>query len=167
MAREKDFMKEKDEKKANAEAKKKNVPDRRREKETRQVFSTPFFFVLSFPNQNPRQRERASFCASSFFFLLARSIHSSHFSLVARARAYIYISKRAISTRFTRETRREKEREGKKTHARDDDPGGKREEEERKIESFFRSKGRLSESERRREKEREEERLLSSFQTTL
>jgi hypothetical protein len=144
------------------------VPDRRREKETRQVFSTPFFFVLSFPNQNPRQRERASFCASSFFFLLARSIHSSHFSLVARARAYIYISKRAISTRFTRETRREKEREGKKTTCtRDDDPGGKREEEERKIESFFRSKGRLSESERRREKEREEERLLSSFQTTL
>jgi hypothetical protein len=168
VAREKDFMKEKDEKKANAEAKKKNVPDRRREKETRQVFSTPFFFVLSFPNQNPRQRERASFCASSFFFLLARSIHSSHFSLVARARAYIYISKRAISTRFTRETRREKEREGKKTTCtRDDDPGGKREEEERKIESFFRSKGRLSESERRREKEREEERLLSSFQTTL
>jgi hypothetical protein len=36
-------MKEKDEKKANAEQKKKNVPDRR-EKETRQVFSTPCFF---------------------------------------------------------------------------------------------------------------------------
>ena len=143
------------------------MPDRRREKETRKVFSTTPFFVLSFPNQNPRQRERASFCASSFFFLLARSIHSSHFSLVARARVYIYIyiSKRAISTRFTRETRREKEREGKKTTCtRDDDPGGKREEEERKIESFFRS-GRLSESERRREKEREETRLSSSFQT--
>ena len=137
------------------------------EKKRRGRFFRPLvFFVLSFPNQNPRQRERASFCASSFFFLLARSIHSSHFSLVARARIYIYISKRAISTRFTRETRREKEREGKKTTCtRDDDPGGKREEEERKIESFFRSKGRLSESERRREKEREETRLSSSFQT--
>jgi hypothetical protein len=111
VAREKDFMKEKDEKKANAEAKKKNVPDRRREKETRQVFSTPFFFVLSFPNQNPRQRERASFCASSFFFLLARSIHSSHFSLVARARAYIYISRNARSRRVSLERRDEKKRE--------------------------------------------------------
>jgi len=41
VAREKDFMKEKDEKKANAEAKKKNVPNRRRKKEKRKIFSTP------------------------------------------------------------------------------------------------------------------------------
>jgi hypothetical protein len=110
VAREKDFMKEKDEKKANAEAKKKNVPDRRREKETRQVFSTPFFFVLSFPNQNPRQRERASFCASSFFFLLARSIHSSHFSLVARARVYIYLETRDLDAFHSRDETRKRER---------------------------------------------------------
>ena len=167
-------------KKRQMQKQKKKCARQKTRKETRKVFSTPFFFVLSKSkfsksarslNSCTRQTSHfASFCASSFFFLLARSIHSSHFSLVARARVYIYIyiSKRAISTRFTRETRREKEREGKKTTCtRDDDPGGKREEEERKIESFFRSKGRLSESERRREKEREEERLLSSFQTTL
>ena len=112
MAREKNFMKEKDEKKANAEQKKKNVPDRRREKETRKVFSTTPFFVLSFPNQNPRQRERASFCASSFFFLLARSIHSSHFSLVARARVYIYIylETRDLDAFHSRDETRKRER---------------------------------------------------------
>ena len=145
---------------------KKNVPDRRREKETRQVFSTTPFFVLSFPNQNPPQRERASFCASSFFFLLARSIHSSHFSLVARARAYIYISKRAISTRFTRETRREKEREGKKTTCtRDDDPGGKREEEEERSNRFFGAVVcvRASEDERKRERKQDFPLLFKRF----
>ena len=48
VAREKDFLKEKDEKKAkNAEEQKKNVPDRR-EKETRgRGFFDPFFLVLS------------------------------------------------------------------------------------------------------------------------
>ena len=156
--------------------KKKNVPDRREKK--RKVFSTPCFFC---PFQIKILKESALagvallnivsflFFLRFFVFLSSRSEYSFVALLVGRARAriYIYISKRAISSSFTRETRREKEREGKKTHARDDDPGGKREEEERKIESFFRSKGRLSESERRREKEREEERLLSSFQTTL
>ena len=159
-----------------AEAKKKNCRQTRKRKEEG-FFDHPFFCPFLSKSKSSSKSARSlnsctlkhrffsSFCASSFFFLLARSIHSSHFSLVARARAYIYISKRAISTRFTRETRREKEREGKKTTCtRDDDPGGKREEEERKIESFFRS-GRLRESERRREKEREETRLSSSFQT--
>ena len=156
------------------QAKKKCARQTRKEEEG---FFDPLFF-LSFPNQNP-QRERARWSCTlkhRFISLLSALLRFSFFSLGvfirrtsrwSRARACIYISKRAISSSFTRETRREKEREGKKTHARDDDPGGKREEEERKIESFFRSKGRLSESERRREKEREEERLLSSFQTTL
>ena len=158
-----------------AEAKKK-IADRR-EKEKRKVFSTTPFFVLSFPNQNPHQRARAHSIVALLNIvssLLSALLRFSFFSLGvfirrtsrwSRARACIHISKRAISTRFTRETRREKEREGKKTTCtRDDDPGGKREEEERKIESFFRS-GRLRESERRREKEREETRLSSSFQT--
>ncbi len=147
------------------------MPDRR-EKETRKVFSTPFFFVLSKSNSSSKSarslnscilkhRFFSSFCASSFFFLLARSIHSSHFSLVARARACIY-----ISSSFTRETRREKEREGKKTTCtRDDDPGGKREEEEERSNRFFGAVVcvRASEDERKRERKQDFPLLFKRF----
>ena len=51
-AREKDFMKEKDEKKANAEAKKKMCQTD--EKRTRKVFSTPCFFC-PFPFQSSKR----------------------------------------------------------------------------------------------------------------
>ena len=125
--------------------------------------------LVSFPNQNPQRALLVAFVSFLLFFLRffvflsSRSEYSFVALLVGRAR--VYISRNARSRRVSRETRREKEREGKKTTCtRDDDPGGKREEEERKIESFFRS-GRLRESERRREKEREETRLSSSFQT--
>ena len=104
-----------------------------------------------------------------FSFFLAARVFIRRALLVGRARArvYMYISIRAISSRFSRATRREKAREGKKTTCtRDDDPGRTREEEERKIESFFRS-GRLSESERRREKEREEEKTFLFFSNAL
>jgi hypothetical protein len=58
VAREKDFMKEKDEKKgANAEAKKKKCARQTRKRDEAGFFDP--FFVLSFPNQNPHQRARA------------------------------------------------------------------------------------------------------------
>ena len=145
------------------------------EKKRRGRFFRPLvFFVLSFPNQNPHQRARAhlkhrffsSFCASSFFFLLARSIHSSHFSLVARARIYIYIylETRDLDAFHSRdETRKRERRKENDVHERRRSRR-KKGRGRRKIESFFRS-GRLRESERRREKEREETRLSSSFQT--
>jgi len=145
--------------------KKKCARQKTRKRDEEGFFDHPFF--CPFLSKSKSSSKRARFFLRFFVFLSSRSEYSFVALLVGRARArvYIYISKRAISTRFTRETRREKEREGKKTTCtRDDDPGGKREEEERKIESFFRS-GRLSESERRREKEREETRLSSSFQT--
>ena len=144
-----------------------------------EVFSTPFFLSIPFPNQNPHQRARAHSIGAllnisfllfflRFFVFLSpkRSIHSSRTSRWSRARAciYIYISKRAISSSFTRETRREKEREGKKTTCTRRGSRRKKGRGRRKIESFFRS-GRLRESERRREKEREETRLSSSFRT--
>jgi len=165
VAREKNFMKEKDEKRQMQSKKKKCARQKPRKRNEKGFFNHPFF--CPFLSKSKSSSKRARFFLRFFVFLSSRSEYSFVALLVGRARArvYIYISKRAISTRFTRETRREKEREGKKTTCtRDDDPGGKREEEERKIESFFRS-GRLSESERRREKEREETRLSSSFQT--
>ena len=101
------------------QAKKKKMCQTDEKKRRGRFFRPLVFFVLSFPNQNPHQRARAhlkhrffsSFCASSFFFLLARSIHSSHFSLVARARIYIYISRNARSRRVSLERRDEKKRE--------------------------------------------------------
>ena len=136
--------------------KKKNVPDRR-EKEKRKVFSTPF---LSFPFQIKILVKESALLSAllrfSFFSLGVFIRRTSRWS-----RACIYISKRAISTSFSRDETRKREKERKRK--RDDDPT-KKGRGRRKIESFFRS-GRLSKSERRREKEREEERLSSSFQT--
>lgn len=152
-------------KKRQMQKQKKKMCQTEDEKKRRGRFFRPLFF-LSFPFQiKILVKESALLSALLRFSFFSLGVFIRRTSRWSRAR--VYISRNARSRRVSRETRREKEREGKKTHARDDDPGGKREEEERKIESFFRSKGRLSESERRREKEREEERLLSSFQTTL
>lgn len=114
VAREKDEKKEK----KGLQATKKNVPDRR-EKEKRKVFWTPplFFVVLYIKNQNPQSALLVAFVSFLLFFLRLfvflspRSIHSSHFSLVARA--YIYLETRDLDEFLER--RDEKKREGKKT----------------------------------------------------
>ena len=69
-----------------------------------EVFSTPFFLSIPFPNQNPHQRARAHSIGAllnisfllfflRFFVFLSpkRSIHSSRTSRWSRARVYIYI----------------------------------------------------------------------------
>ena len=174
MAREKDFMKEKDEKKANAEQKKKCARQTRKRDEA--GFFDPLFF-LSFPFQIKiliKERALILNIVSSLLSALLRFSSSSlgvfirRTSRWSRARVYIYIyiSKRAISTRFTRETRREKEREGKKTTcARDDDPGGKREEEEERSNRFFGAVVcvRASEDERKRERKQDFPLLFKRF----
>ena len=89
-----------------------------------EVFSTPFFLSIPFPNQNPHQRARAHSIGAllnisflrfflRFFVFLSpkRSIHSSRTSRWSRARACIYISRNARSRRVSLERRDEKKRE--------------------------------------------------------
>ena len=111
VAREKDFMKEKDEKKANAEAKKKNVPDRR-EKEKRKVFSTPF---LSFPFQiKILVKESALLSALLRFSFFSLGVFIRRTSRWSRARArvyiYIYIETRDLDAFHSRDETRKRER---------------------------------------------------------
>ena len=109
MAREKE--KEKDEKKRQAK-KKKKVPDRLTDEKKRRGRFLGLLAVLVIL----KTRAHCScilisfllFFLRFFVFLSPRSIHSSQFSLVARAR--IYISKRAISTSFSRDETRKRER---------------------------------------------------------
>ena len=121
VGREKKTLKEKDEKKRQRQKKMCQTDGQTRKRDEEESFLDSLW---SFPNQkilkaHSRSLQLHSYIVSSLlsallrFSFSKRSIHSSHFSLVARAR--IYISKRAISTRVSRETRREKEREGKKT----------------------------------------------------
>ena len=125
VAREKDFLKEKDEKKAkNAEEQKKMCQTDEKKRRGAEVFSTPFFLSIPFPNQNPHQRARAHSIGAllnisflrfflRFFVFLSpkRSIHSSRTSRWSRARACIYISRNARSRRVSLERRDEKKRE--------------------------------------------------------
>ena len=167
-------MKEKDEKRQ-MQSKKKNVPDRRREKEKRKVFSTPCFFC---PFQIKILKESA--LAGVAFLnivssLLSALLRFSFFSLGvfirrtsrwSRARARIYISRNARSRRVSLERRDEKKREKeRKRRARDDDPGGKREEEEERSNRFFGAVVcvRASEDERKRERKRDFPLLFKRF----
>jgi hypothetical protein len=122
-------MKEKDEKKANAEAKKKKCA--RQTKKEEEGFFDPLFF-LSFPNQNP-QRERARWSCTlkhRFISLLSALLRFSFFSLGvfirrtsrwsrARAYIYIYISRNARSRRVSLERRDEKKREKERKRTRE------------------------------------------------
>ena len=109
-------LKEKDEKKRQA---KKKVPDRLTDEKKRRGRFLGLLVVLSKSKSSKRAltvvaflyRFFSSFCASSFFFLLGVFIRCT--SRWSRAR--VYISRNARSRRVSRETRREKEREGKKT----------------------------------------------------
>ena len=144
-----------------------------------EVFSTPFFLSIPFPNQNPHQRARAHSIGAllnisfllfflRFFVFLSpkRSIHSSRTSRWSRARACIYISRNARSRRVSLERRDEKKREKeRKRRARDDDPGGKREEEEERSNRFFGAVVcvRASEDERKRERKQDFPLLFERF----
>ena len=144
-----------------------------------EVFSTPFFLSIPFPNQNPHQRARAHSIGAllnisfllfflRFFVFLSpkRSIHSSRTSRWSRARVYIYIylETRDLVEFHSRDETRKRERRKENDVCTRRRSRRKKGRGRRKIESFFRS-GRLRESERRREKEREETRLSSSFRT--
>ena len=160
-------MKEKDEKRQ-MQSKKKKMCQTEDEKKRRGRFFRPPLF-LSFPFQiKILVKESALLSALLRFSFFSLGVFIRRTSRWSRARAcvYIYISKRAISTRFTRETRREKEREGKKTTcARDDDPGGKREEEEERSNRFFGAVVcvRASEDERKRERKQDFPLLFKRF----
>ena len=104
-----------------AEAKKKNCRQTRKRKEEG-FFDHPFFCPFLSKSKSSSKSARSlnsctlkhrffsSFCASSFFFLLARSIHSSHFSLVARARVYTYLETRDLDAFHSRDETRKRER---------------------------------------------------------
>ena len=167
VAREKDFMKEKDEKKANAEAKKK-MCQTEDEKKRRGRFFRPLFF-LSFPFQiKILVKESALLSALLRFSFFSLGVFIRRTSRWSRARAYIYIyiSRNARSRRVSLERRDEKKREKeRKRRARDDDPGGKREEEEERSNRFF---GvvvcvRASEDERKRERKQDFPLLFKRF----
>ena len=143
-----------------------------------EVFSTPFFLSIPFPNQNPHQRARAHSIGAllnisfllfflRFFVFLSpkRSIHSSRTSRWSRARACIYISRNARSRRVSLERRDEKKREKERKRERDDDPRGKREEEEERSNRFFGAVVcvRASEDERKRERKQDFPLLFERF----
>ena len=115
------LMKEKDEKKRHSGKKKCARQTDRREKEKRKkVFWTPCS-GLSKSKSSKRIRARCSCTLTSFLlfflrffvFLSPKGVFIRRTSRWSRARAYI--SRNARSRRVSRETRREKEREGKKT----------------------------------------------------
>jgi len=111
VAREKDFMKEKDEKKANAEAKKKKMCQTEDEKKRRGRFFRPLFF-LSFPFQiKILVKESALLSALLRFSFFSLGVFIRRTSRWSRARARIYISRNARSRRVSLERRDEKKRE--------------------------------------------------------
>lgn len=111
VAREKDFMKEKDEKKANAEAKKKKCARQKTRKRDEAGFFDPFFFC-PFLSKSKSSSKRARFFLRFFVFLSSRSEYSFVALLVGRARArvYIYLETRDLDAFHSRDETRKRER---------------------------------------------------------
>jgi hypothetical protein len=156
------------------QAKKKKCARQTRKRDEGQVFSTPFFFDLSFPkskssSKSARALNRCTLkhIVSSLLSALLRFSFSSEYSFVAilvgRARAYIYLETRDLDEFLER--RDEKKREKERKRERDDDPRGKREDEEERSNRFFGAFVcvRASEDERKRERKRDFPLLFKRF----